>query len=50
MLSRSLLEWPTKTPGPSVADKAPVSASVPGEMDGFEAQWRNRFLDAMGKY
>ena len=50
MLSRSLLEWPAKTPGPSVADKAPVSASAPGEMDGFEAQWRNRFLDAMGKY
>jgi hypothetical protein len=48
MLSRSLLEWPATTPGPAVAEKAPVSA--PSEMDGFEAQWRNRFLDAMGKY
>jgi hypothetical protein len=53
MLSRSQLEWPTDPP----AVKSPTDQSksalvhVPTEVDdGFEARWRDRFLDAMGKY
>jgi hypothetical protein len=54
MLSRSLLEWPAQTPVPAASGKAAApdqaSTSAPSEMDGFEARWRDRFLDAMGKY
>jgi hypothetical protein len=52
MLSRSLLEWPTQTSAATSPIDQPKSASVdaPTEVDGFEARWRDRFLDAMGKY
>lgn len=52
MLSRSLLEWPTKTPqatSPTDQSKSAL-AQAPTELDDFEARWRDRFLDAMGKY
>jgi hypothetical protein len=48
MLSRSLLEWPARTP--VAAAPVQASTSAPKEADGFEARWRDRFLDAMGKY
>src|ERR1700743_562970 len=52
MLSRSLLEWPTQTPAATSPIDQPKSASLhaPTDVDGFEARWRDRFLDAMGKY
>jgi hypothetical protein len=53
MMSRSLLEWPTHTPAVESQTDQSKSASVhvPTEVDdGFEARWRDRFLDAMGKY
>jgi hypothetical protein len=53
MLSRSLLEWPTDPPALKSPTDQSKSASVyvPAEVDdGFEARWRDRFLDAMGKY
>jgi hypothetical protein len=50
MLSRSQLEWPTqsaaKTPPIDQLETASVR-SMP-DIDGFEARWRDRFLDAMG--
>jgi hypothetical protein len=49
MLSRSLLEWPPQTSTAAVADKKSTSPSTE-EADGFEARWRDRFLNAMGKY
>jgi hypothetical protein len=56
MLSRSLLEWPARTPAAAVPDQtqklpsASTATSEPKQADGFEARWRDRFLDAMGKY
>jgi hypothetical protein len=52
MLSRSLLEWPTHTPATTSPIDQSEAASVraPTEVDGFEARWRDRFLEAMGKY
>jgi hypothetical protein len=52
MLSRSLLEWPAQKPAASAPAKPPIEAqaSPPGEGDGFEARWRDRFLNAMGKF
>lgn len=52
MLSRSLLEWPTQAPvatSPIHQSKSAL-ARAPTEIDDFEARWRDRFLDAMGKY
>src|ERR1700761_197540 len=48
MLSRSLLEWPVQTPAAAAPDKKITSAPTE-EADGFEARWRDRFLNAMGK-
>jgi hypothetical protein len=52
MLSRSLLEWPTPAAAATSPTDQSKSASVraPTEIDGFEARWRDRFLEAMGKY
>jgi hypothetical protein len=59
MLSKSLLKWPLAKKLPEPASKlepAPDSSSiienavVLNDNDGFEARWRTRFLDAMGKY
>jgi hypothetical protein len=49
MLSRSLLEWPPQTSKAAAADNKSTSPSTE-EADGFEARWRDRFLNAMGKY
>jgi hypothetical protein len=59
MLSKSLLEWPparalaepASGAGPA-SDKASIVENpvVLNDNDGFEARWRARFLDAMGKY
>jgi hypothetical protein len=59
MLSKSLLAWP-----PAGKPAEPASAAEPAsdktstvenpivlnDNDGFEARWRARFLDALGKY
>jgi hypothetical protein len=53
MLSRSLLEWPTRVSSKTapVDQAATTSVRAPIDVvDGFEARWRDRFLDAMGKY
>ena len=51
MLSRSLLEWPARIPPAIFQTDQSASIRTPTEIDdGFEARWRDRFLDAMGKY
>ena len=51
MLSKSLLEWPTHFAKATAVDKAEVApAPAPADVDGFDARWRYRFHDAMGKY
>ena len=52
MLSKSLLEWSARDPAEPASDKPLISENpvVLNDIDGFEARWRARFLDAMGKY
>jgi hypothetical protein len=62
MLSKSLLHWPIARtaqadPGgePNVLpanyyNLLDAQASIPDDSDGFEARWRTRFLEAMGKH
>jgi len=59
MLSKSLLEWPlAKKLAEPASESEPASDNasiienpiVLNDNDGFEARWRARFLEAMGKY
>jgi hypothetical protein len=52
MLSKSLLEWPALKPAEPASDKASTAENpvALNDDDAFEARWRARFLDAMGKY
>jgi hypothetical protein len=52
MLSRLQLEWPRQNPAQTPPADQLEAASVRStpDIDGFEARWRDRFLDAMGKY
>jgi hypothetical protein len=52
MLSKSLLEWPILISSKTIPVDQAEAASVraPSDVDDFEARWRYRFLDAMGKY
>lgn len=62
MLSKSLLHWPSaRTKQAERAEREPsvlpaagynfldAQASMPDNSDSFEARWRGRFLDAIGK-
>ena len=62
MLSKSLLHWPSaRTKQAERAEREPsvlpaagynfldAQASMPDSSDSFEARWRGRFLDAIGK-
>ncbi|WP_291866491.1 hypothetical protein [Bradyrhizobium sp.] len=61
MLSKSLLQWPVAQASRTGPDRKPnilpanyrdpldAQASISDDSDGFEARWRSRFLDAMGK-